>query len=226
MIHTRPPEMAFREALEARTFWRDAVLNDPELGFLMLDEDGVVLSANDNAADVLLGATVDALMGRQLGEALPERIAEERIGFVSYVLNSERWLLVNSVFRGVRCRCVIRRLPGDAGRAGNVLWTTRRAPIAYQPTDLHAVIDCVEARALDWGPLEALDDEERLLLGVLASGVSIQDAGTQLDWREHAVAHRRQAIIRKLGTECPMRLSQLALAAGLVELRPLVLDAC
>jgi PAS domain-containing protein len=224
--HTRPPEMAFREALEARSFWREAVLSDPELGFLMLDQDGAILSANDNAADILLGLTADLLVGRRLGDLLPQEMVRERMDFVSYVLSAERSLLATSLFRGVRCRCILRRLPGDAGEAGHVLWTIRRAPIPWQPTDLHAMIDVVDARELDWGPLEVLSEDERRAFALLAAGVPLEDASQRLASSVEALLEARDEIHAKLGTACPARLAQLAVAAGLVEVPQLVLDRC
>jgi hypothetical protein len=217
-----PPEMAFREALAARGFWRDAVLNDPELGFVMIDECGLLLSVNDNAAEILLGTTADRLMGRPLGELMPEPITSERLGFVSYVLSSGRTLLVTSLYRGVRCRCVYRRLPGDAGSAGHVLWTLRRAPIPWQPTDLHHQIDVVDAQAVDWGPLEALSEEERSVLGALASGASPREASERLEQPVDRVLHLQALISHKLKTRSPGRLAQYAVAAGLVDARELV----
>jgi DNA-binding CsgD family transcriptional regulator len=214
-----PPEAAFREALEARVFWRSAVLNDPELGFLMLEEAGTVLSVNDNAADILLAATADTMVGRNLRDLLDEGIAKERIGFVRRALEGEKSLLVTSIFRGVRCRCVFRRLPGDAGSSRHVLWTTRRAPIPWQPADLHAKMDVVEARAKDWGPLESLTAEEKRLFVLMASGIAEPEAARRAELRDGDVTSAQRRIYGKLGTRSPARLAQYAIAAGLIELQ-------
>jgi DNA-binding CsgD family transcriptional regulator len=220
MAIDHPPESAFREALEARGFWRSAVLNDPELGFLMLEESGMVLSVNDNAGDILAATTADLMVGRRLHDLLDERIASERLGFVRYVLGTERSLLVTSIFRGVRCRCVFRRLPGDAGSSGHVLWTTRRAPIPWQPPDLHAMIDVVEAEAKDWGPLGALTPAERRLFSFYASGLSPSEAAARAEMPQDQAMQAQRNIFGKLHTKSPAKLAQYAVAAGLVQPEP------
>jgi DNA-binding CsgD family transcriptional regulator len=219
-----PPETAFREALEARRFWRSAVLNDPELGFLMVEEGGMVLSVNDNAAEILLAATADRMVGHNLRDLLGAPIATERIQFVKYVLDTDRSLLVTSIFRGVRCRCVFRRLPGDAGCSGHVLWTTRRAPIPWQPADLHAMIDVVEAQANDWGLLESLTPVERRLFTLFASGLSPQEAAARAEVPQAEAVSSQRRIFGKLQTQSPAHLAQYAVAAGLIEPQSLATD--
>lgn len=222
MLMQKPPEAAFREALEARSFWRDAVLHDPELGFLMLDGEGLILSANDNAAEILTGTRADLLMGQRLVAVLAREIAQERLRFVTHALTTGRTLLVTSICRGVRCRCIFRRLPGDAGDCGHILWTTRRAPIPWQPADLHARIDVVEAQAKDWGPLSPLSDEERAMVATLARGAPLQEVAARLELPLETLTRLYRSICAKLNTTDPVRLAQLAIAAGLVDFRPIV----
>jgi DNA-binding CsgD family transcriptional regulator len=217
--HERLPasdyDHALREALDARAFWRHAVLADPEEGRAILDTRARVLAINEVAGEVLLGERAEPMVGLTLHDLLPPAMASERVRLLRDVLRSERPILINSVWRGVRCRERLQLLPGDAGLAGQVLWMVRRDPIPWpQPRDRSIIIH--ESAARDWGPLAALTGEERQMLGMIGAGLGSEEISTRTGRPAREIARERALIRRKLGGVTTAALVRMALLAGLV----------
>jgi DNA-binding CsgD family transcriptional regulator len=218
-VHGDDFDHPLREALDARAFWRTAVLSDPDAGYAILDARGRFLSVNDIAADALLGVHGAPLLGLTLHDVLPREIAAERTSFLQRVLRSERPMLVTSVWRGVRCRERWQLLPGDAGLSGQVLWILHRSPVPW-PAPVDVSIHSQRARWNDWGPLAPLTEGERSLLGLIGRGLSSEEIARRTGRPLGEVLREKGAIRRKLGGAATATMVRLAVLAGLVEPAP------
>lgn len=204
-----------REAMDARAFWRNAVLSDPDAGFSIVGARGRFFAISENASDVLLGSEPRQLHGLSFFDVFPVGIAAERTAFYQHVLRSERPLLVNSVWRGVRCRERWELLPGDARLAGQVLWMVRRTPIPW-PAKFDLTLDVLDARENDWGPLAPLTQQEREALGLIAAGNSVAQCAERLRIARADAAALKRGIRRKLGVRTTAGMVRMALQAGLL----------
>lgn len=196
-------------------FWRDAVLSDPEQGFLVLDASGRVLFASAEAAEILLGAGSGVMVGLTLDELFLPTIARERRELLERTIRAGRWLAVAEVWRGVRCRSVWRVMPAGAEpERAQVLWTVRRQPLsASEPPP--GVYDVVEARQVDWGPLSGLSGLERRMLGLIGAGWGSEQIGAVLGLGPTEAELHRLNIERALRTDEPALLARWAFLAGL-----------
>ena len=204
-----------REAMDARAFWRNAVLSDPDAGFSIVGARGRLFAVSENAADILLGLEPGPLHGLSFFDIYPVGIAAERTAFYHHVLRTERPLLVNAIWRGVRCRERWELLPGDARLAGQVLWMVRRTPIPW-PAKYDLTLDVLDARENDWGPLTPLTADERTALAHIATGSDNAQLGVALGVPGSEAAAVRRNIRRKLGVKTTAGMVRLALQAGLM----------
>jgi DNA-binding CsgD family transcriptional regulator len=215
-VHGDDFDHPLREALDARAFWRKAVLSDPDAGHAILDTRGRILSINDVAAEVILGVGAGILVGLSLHDVLPLDIASERMSFLQRVLRAERPLLVTSVWRGIRCRERWQLLPGDAGLSGQVLWMIHRNPVPW-PAGVHPSVHLERAHSNDWGPLRVLDEDERRVLGLIGAGLNSEEIAQRTGRQAKDVLKEKSTIRRKLGGATTAGMVRMALMAGLVE---------
>jgi DNA-binding CsgD family transcriptional regulator len=214
-VHGADFDHPLREALDARAFWRRAVLTDPDAGYVILDPRGRILSVNELGAEILLGISAPPLMGLFLHDVMPTDIASERMGFLQQVLRTERPLLVNAVWRGVRCRERWHLLPGDAGLSGQVIWIIHRSPVPW-PVPIDASLSIHTARSKDWGPLATLTDAERSTLAMIGAGLNSEEIATRTGRPAKEVVHEKALIRRKLGGATTAAMVRLAVMAGMV----------
>ena len=208
-----------REAMEARAFWRNTVLSDPDAGFCIIGARARFQSVNQNAAEILLGREAGSLYGLCFFDAFPLEIAAERTAFYQHVLRTERPLLVNAVWRGICCRERWERLPGDARLAGQVLWQVRSTPVPWS-CQYDLGVDVLAATQNDWGPLAALTEQERAILGQIAAGASTAQISARLRLPGRQVLRHKQDIRAKLHTRSTAALIRHGLLSGLAPRDP------
>jgi DNA-binding CsgD family transcriptional regulator len=214
-VHAADFDHPLREAMDARAFWRNTVLTDPDAGFAIIGGRGRIFAINDTSAQILLGVNSAPLYGLSLFDVLPEAIAAERMTFYQHVIRTERALLVNSVWRGVRCRERWELLPGDARLAGQVLWMLRRTPIQW-PVKYDLGLDVQSAQHNDWGALEKVDEQEMAVLGLIAAGCKTGEIAAKLGIAAEEVVVAKEQLRIKTGANSREALSRLAILAGLV----------
>jgi DNA-binding CsgD family transcriptional regulator len=215
-LHSVTFDHPLREAMDARSFWRRTVLTDPDAGILILGPRGRIHSINETAGEILFGKPTGALLGLMLFDALPVALAAERTAFYQHALRTERPLLANSVWRGVRCRERWELLPGDARLAGQVLWTVRRTPIPWGGR-VENGLDLVNARENDWGALATLSERERSILVLLAEGCSHGQIARRLGIEGRELLRLKRSLRTKLGARGTADLIRHALLAGFVD---------
>jgi DNA-binding CsgD family transcriptional regulator len=213
-LHHADFDHPLREAMEARAFWRNAVLSDPDAGFCIIGTRARFHSVNQSAADILLGREASTLYGLSFFDVFPVDVAAERTAFYQHVLRAERPLLVNSVWRGLRTRERWELLPGDARLAGQVLWQLRLTPTPW-PDRYDLGLDVLTAKQNDWGPLASLSPLERQILGHIASGATTAQIAARLDLYPADIPGHRRAIRRKLGARSTAAMIRQAILAGL-----------
>jgi DNA-binding CsgD family transcriptional regulator len=204
--------------MDARAFWRNTVLTDPDAGFVIMGGPGRIYAINDIAAQILLGVNSAPLYGLGLFDILPESIAAERLAFYQHVLRTERALLVNSLWRGVRCRERWELLPGDARLAGQVLWMLRRTPVQVGGWPVHydLGLDVRTAQHNDWGVLAELDERELKVLGLIGAGCRTSEIAARLRLSGAEVVAAIKRARSKTGAKSRAALARLAMLAGLV----------
>ncbi len=199
-------------------FWRDAMLADPDQGFCVLDREGRIVLASAMASEILLGAAPETLVGLSLDQAFEPAIARERMDYLERALQSGRALIVDDVWRGVRCRSTWRIMPRAGSGAGSdeVLWTIRRAPLLNSEVELTPGMEVVEAQHNDWGPLAELSPTQRRVLGLIGSGLQIDQIAAAIGVTSSEAQLQRLAIERALHTTNQVLLARRAFLAGLV----------
>jgi DNA-binding CsgD family transcriptional regulator len=214
-LHTADFDHPLHEAMEARAFWRNTVLSDPDAGFCIIGARARFVSVNEGAALILLGRAAGSFYGLSFFDIFPVDLAAERTAYYHHVLRTERALLVNSVWRGIRCRERWELLPGDARLAGQVLWQVRRSPIPWAGR-FELGCDVLSATRNDWGPLAPLDERERSALALIAGGHTNSQIGTRLKITGREALGLKQSIRKKLRVRTTAQLTRIAMMAGLV----------
>ncbi len=211
---TLPEQLA--EA-DTRLLW-DVIVNDTDCRIAILDRDGKVAFANDEAnrryTEKLAGASI---VGRNISEFLPADFAAEWLGFIRQVADSGNPVLVDGMLGGVKIRSVLRSI--RSGGKPYVLAITRNlmSPHAVEP-DTKEVREVVVSKARDLGPLTSLTEREMQVLTLIGEGLSTAAIAAKLHRSVKTVEWHRASLGSKLAVTNRVELARIAIRAGLCQI--------
>ena len=202
---------------DTRMLW-DVIVNDTDCRVAIVDRDGKVAFANDEAnrryADKLGGASI---VGRNISEFLPADFAAEWLGFIRQVADSGNPVLVDGMLGGVKIRSVLRSV--RSGGKTYVLGITRNlmSPYAVEP-ETREYREVVVSKARDLGPLSSLTDREMQVLTLIGEGLSTAAIAAKLHRSVKTVEWHRASLGSKLGVTNRVELARIAIRAGLCQI--------
>lgn len=202
---------------DVRMLW-DVIVNDTDCRVAVVDRDGKVLFANEEAnvrySEKLGGAS---LVGRQISEFLPSEFASEWLGFIRQVVDTGKPVLVDGMLSGVKIRSVLRPVRG--GGKTSVLAITRNlmSPAAVEPRT-RETREVIVSKARDMGPLTTLTDREMQVLTLIGEGLSTAAIAQQLHRSVKTVEWHRASLGSKLGVTNRVELARIAIRAGLCQI--------
>lgn len=193
--------------------FRDALMADPEIGVVVIDDAGVVRQANGAAAHLLCPPGAERLEGMTLTQALGSEVAGELSPLVDRVRATGAMLIVEGMWHGTRVRWVLHHVADGA-----VLGVVRRAPHRLRPEDVSC--ELVPLHFGEWGPLSGLSERERHVLGLIGQGMTAQQISRKLGRSVKTIDAHRRSIGKKLRVRNRVELARIAVQAGLSPLTP------
>lgn len=194
----------------------EALQADPTTGVAVVSNKGSTIYCNDAMARHFHGpqALGKHFTGVKWEDFYPEAWIKERLAVIKKVEESDRPVLLRSVWRGKQLLSYIRKIEGGAN--GRFLVITRA--VAKQDGINFAAngsFEIVEANVVNLGELNVLSPRELEVLALLGQGLSLKEIAAHLGRSIKTVEKHRQSIGKKLHAEDRVKLAAIAHEAGL-----------
>lgn len=191
---------------------------DPNTGLFVIDNEGLITYANDQAVTFIFGTTEPAastLVNRSIFDAFPSSFAADRWRAISKVFETGRPVLFRSICKGYQNHSWMHPMhESGEDKVSSVLVVIRRAAddaTAESPVEY----DYVCSGFNDLGPMEVLTSREIEVMALLGAGQSIRTVAETLKRSAKTVEKHRDSISRKLKVRTRSDLVLMAQQAGL-----------
>ncbi|MBL0869582.1 MAG: PAS domain-containing protein [Phycisphaerales bacterium] len=158
----------------------------------------------------------NARTGLTVQELLPSEAANERMELFRRVASTGRPIVLHSVWRGVRTRTTLRRLPNLHGGPVRILVTCRGTVPSDRDRSETNEIEHVYAKFVDNGRLAVLTPRELEILRLVAQGLTTASIAKKLFRSRKTIEAHRLALGNKLGVRNRVELARIAMEAGLL----------
>ncbi len=186
--------------------------SQPGVGIVLVDADGLVLFANEQARRIYyghadfdpVGQTIEALEG-------PE-FAAERLQVLREVIRTRRPRIIRHIRGGKRTEATLWPLRPKPPNKPRVLTITRQGVL---PESEEPAFPVFESRLVDLGPLDVLTRRELEVLALIGHGTPLKTIALELGVSQRTVERYRTDIARKLRVNSIAEIARLVERAGL-----------
>lgn len=186
--------------------------SQPGVGVLIIDCDGLVLFANDQARQIYYGDDFNPV-GQTIEEIEGPEFAAERMPVIHQVIETGKPMILRHVRGGRHTEAMIWPMQKREDHKPRIICITRQLLKADD-----AAADgypCFESRLVDLGPLDVLTRRELEVLAMVGHGVPLKSVAKQLGVAQRTVERYRTDISRKLNIHSIAEAAQLVQVAGL-----------
>ncbi|CAN5715773.1 hypothetical protein BH11PLA1_BH11PLA1_11180 [soil metagenome] len=191
----------------------DALLTDTGSDIGIVDQDGRFLFVSHNLS---YWRPENARTGLTVSELLPADAANERMEILRRVASTGKPIVLHSIWRGVRTRTTLRRLPSGDGGVVRILVTCRGTVPSDRDRGANQEIEQVHAKFVDHGRLAVLTPRELEILRLVAQGLTTANIAKKLFRSRKTIEAHRLALGNKLGVRNRVELARIAMEAGLL----------
>lgn len=191
----------------------ETLLGDTGCDIGIVDQDGRFLFVSPKLS---YWRPENARAGLTVSELLPSEAANERMELFRRVAATGRPIVLHSVWRGVRTRTTLRRLPVGTGGLVRILVTCRGTVPADRDRAETTEIEHVHAKFVDHGRLAVLTPRELEILRLVAQGLTTANIAKKLFRSRKTIEAHRLALGNKLGVRNRVELARIAMEAGLL----------
>lgn len=189
-------------------FW-SLLKNQPGIGVLILDIDGLVLFCNHQAREIYYGEAFNPV-GSTIAEIEGAAFAAERMPLIRQVIETGEPLVISHIRGGRHTEATLWPMQPVEDQKPRVIAVTRRGL-----EETHDGYPVVESDLVDLGPLDVLTRRELEVLTLVGHGVPLKVIATQLGVSQRTVERYRTDISRKLHAKSIAEIARLVQAAGI-----------
>ncbi len=210
-----------QESEHGDSFWRGVVMSDPDACVFIVDGQGAICAINDAGAAFFGFTSPEEVMGKMLGDLMPQKTAAERLAILDRVLSTDNPMIVHEMWDGVRAKTHIFPMSRTVDGQRRALVIIRGAAAPPRRAGSMAVqsntFEIFEASHLDMGPLKDLTDREIEVLGLIGRGLTTAQIAKHIHRSVKTVEWHRSSLGEKLQVKNRVQLATLAIKAGFVE---------
>ncbi len=181
---------------------------------MLLTPEGVILYANQIAANGFPGESSTSLPGKSIFGLTPDAWARERVGYFERVVRERRPLLVIEIIEGVRLCARLQAIETSvSGESIPVILMTIEPILAdnfYWLADRAEQNNVVMADTIDLGHLNILSDREIEVLALMGQGYRQKDIAKTLCRSVSTINRHRESMGTKLNITDRAKLIRLA----------------
>jgi len=203
------PEL--KDAIVAE-FWQ-TLLQDTGCDIGIVDQNGRFLFVSPKLS---FWRPENARVGLTVNELLPADAAAERLELFRRVASRGKPIVLHSVWRGVRTRTTLRRLPAAIDGVARILITCRGTVPSDRDRSETGEVEHVYAKFVDHGRLSVLTPRELEILRLVARGLTTATIAKRLFRSRKTIEAHRLALGNKLGVRNRVELTRIAIEAGLL----------
>ncbi len=193
----------------------EALVQDARALVSVVDEAGRYHFINTSLAGLLGLSDPQAALGRTMHEFLPKPFADERLGYIRRVADTNTPVTLEGVWAGRWVRSTIRPItPGDDGLRRVLLVTV---PVAGDESTADRS-PAIRQKVDDLGPLSSLTRRELDVLRLIGRGLSTAQIAARLFRSVKTIEGHRVSLGNKLKASNRVELARIAIRAGLVTL--------
>lgn len=189
-------------------FW-NLLRDQPGIGVLIIDVDGVVLYCNAQAREIYYGDDFNPV-GQSIEQIEGQAFAEERMPLIRKVIEDQEPIAVEHMRGGRHVEATMWPMEPVEGRKPRIIAITRRI-LRADSSDPNAF----ESRLVDLGRLDVLTRRELEVLTLAGQGVPMKVIAQELGVSQRTVERYRTDIARKLKVKSLAEIGQLVLASGI-----------
>ncbi len=191
----------------------DALADDTNCLVLVIDVNGMIVWANQNAATAC-GVPREAIIDVPLLTFFPQSYVEERLGFIREAAAGQP-LACEGLCWGLFRRTTFRPLNTPDGSPARVLIVCRPMPSDDTPQPAEHALPTRRSQYNDLGPLSVLTEKELEILDLIGRGLSTAKIAAHLGRSAKTIEWHRVALGEKLGAANRVGLARIAINAGL-----------
>lgn len=207
---------ATRNLVNAKSFL--ATLDSRVGGRIVIDDQGVILEANDRAARLMMASTdPNDLIGLSLHELFGEEFAQDRIKLIRDCVESDQPLYFCAMVRGAWSHVLYEPIEDAGNGRPGVLSTSHGVHANLSTLPDGARVRLVRTTVHDLGQLANLTRRELQILKMIGDGHSAASIADHMFRSKRTIQWHRASLGRKLGVTNRVKLAQIAYAAGLPE---------
>lgn len=186
--------------------------SQPGVGVLIIDCDGLVLFANEQAKQIYYGNDFNPV-GKTIEDIEGPEFAAERMPVIRQVVETGKPMIIRHLRGGRNTEAMIWPMQTREQHKPRIISITRQLLKADESTTNE--YPCVESRLVDLGPLDVLTKRELEVLAMVGHGIPLKSVAKQLGVAQRTVERYRTDIARKLNIHSIAEAAQIVQVAGL-----------
>ncbi|MFG0290306.1 MAG: LuxR C-terminal-related transcriptional regulator [Rhodopirellula sp. JB044] len=183
---------------------------DPDLGLVIVSEQGEIVDYSTSTPSIFGVDPAIDFRGKTLSDVFEFEFADERMQWISEVLQTQQPLRVDHLYNGRRMVSTILPMRGDDQPRYVAAMTKRDGTTSGQSNEKSVV-----SGFLDLGPLSKLTKRELEVLILLGHGHSVPDVARKLYRSPRTVEQHKASIGRKLGVSAIADIARIVAVHGL-----------
>lgn len=185
--------------------------NQPGVGVLIIDIDGLVLYCNEQARQIYYGDDFDPV-GMTIEEIEGAAFSGERMPVIRKVIEGGQPMIIRHIRGGKQTEACLWPLGAPEGKPPRIISMTRQGVLETEPGVDYQMI---ESKLVDLGPLDVLTRRELEVLSLVGHGVPLKTIAKELDVSQRTVERYRSDIARKLHVKSIADIARIVQAARL-----------
>ncbi|MFK7819181.1 MAG: LuxR C-terminal-related transcriptional regulator, partial [Planctomycetaceae bacterium] len=192
----------------SQEFW-NLLKDQPGIGVLIIDRDGVVLFCNQQAREIYYGTDLNPV-GLSIEDIEGRAFADERMPLIHKVIGSGHPLVISHIRGGRYVEATVWPMEPVPDRSPRVIAITRRK-LRHDEND-H---ENFESRLIDLGPLDVLTRRELEVLTLIGHGVPQKVVASELGVSQRTIERYRTDIARKLKVQSIAEIAKMVQSSGI-----------
>ena len=191
-----------------------ALSQTPGVGVSITNRDGRLIFVNDTTKVLFSDDMHLDYQGKFISDYHPPDFVAERLDMIARVLDEDRPLSIEHIYRGKRIESTVWPLPDNEPPSDRVLVISQSYSADF-PTLGMTAPEVIRSEYIDLGPLSVLTRRELEVLALLGHGMSVPSTASMLHRSPKTIERHKSAISQKLNIRGQADMVEIVTRIGL-----------
>ncbi|MEM9365611.1 MAG: LuxR C-terminal-related transcriptional regulator [Planctomycetota bacterium] len=191
-----------------------ALSQTPGVGVSITNREGRLIFVNDTTKVLFSDDITLDYQGKFISDYHPPEFVKERLEMIARVLDEDRPLSIEHIYRGKRIESTVWPLPDEEPPSDRVL-VVSQSYSADAPTLGVTAPEVIRSEYIDLGPLGVLTRRELEVLALLGHGMSVPSTASMLHRSPKTIERHKSAISQKLNIRGQADMVEIVTRIGL-----------